>query len=196
MLIQRSQASSAPCVILQRGGLCTLMRPKPCSSRRGGHNMSPAVAGSYSPRCGATADRMELNPVWALGVKAMTVRIFYGRLSDITAVQHKVCPQKGCCLASTIKAVWEQQELGASCRTSSVIENTYCLFVCAGRFSGICEKWYDSLSCGEILGWKDIFDITHTFWVCWLTDNGTTHNPFVKPHLLIFTLWVLFVLNN
>lgn len=55
---------------------------------------SPAVAGSYGPRCGATADRMELNPVWALRVKAVTMRIFYGELSDISAVHHEVCPQQ------------------------------------------------------------------------------------------------------
>lgn len=46
--------------------------------------------------------------------------------------------------------------------------------VCVGRFSRPCEDWYDSLSCEDILVWRDFFVAkcnlwihytTHTFWV-------------------------------
>lgn len=92
--------SSAACLHLQQGdSVLALMRAKKKRKKRslqqsGGIIMgatSPAVAGSYSPRCGATADRMELNPVWALGVKAVTMGIFYGGLRRHTT---PACPRR------------------------------------------------------------------------------------------------------
>ena len=99
----RSQLSGLPlqpASIFSRGNsVLALMRAKKKRKKRslqqsGGIIMgatSPAVAGSYSPRCGATADRMELNPVWALGVKAVTMGIFYGGLRRHTT---PACPRR------------------------------------------------------------------------------------------------------
>lgn len=83
--------------IFRRGGFCISFDESKTLQQSGGIIMgatSHAVAGSYSPRCVATADRMELNPVWALRVEAVTMRNFYGGLSDITAAHHEVCPQQ------------------------------------------------------------------------------------------------------
>lgn len=99
------------------GEFCTVLRAQPCNSQ-GEHYMSSTVAGGHRLRCGATADRMELNPVWALGVKGMTVGIFYRRLSDITALHHKVCPQKS--MASTIKRSVQAARIGG------VLQNICC----------------------------------------------------------------------
>lgn len=70
---------------------------------------SPAVAGSYSPRCGAAADRMELNPVWALRVKAVTMRNFYGGFAHITAVHHAARPQQ-----SALHSINYQRSMGVA----------------------------------------------------------------------------------
>lgn len=62
-----------------RDRLLASTRAEPCSSTGGVHHYGSHVC-CRSPvatalRCGATADRMELNPVWAARVKAVTVRI-------------------------------------------------------------------------------------------------------------------------
>lgn len=179
----QSECSGLLCTLSHShpGEFCAVLRAQPSNSQ-GMHYMSPTVAGSHRLCCGATADRMELNPVWALGVKGMTMGIFYRRLSDITALHHKVCPQKS--LASTIKRsvraarIWG--ELQNICCKNVLNNWEYVLPFCACRkvLWDLAELIWQLVSWGKF-GLERHF-LTDMLWAWWLTDNSTTRNPFCK----------------
>lgn len=95
-------------------------------------------------------------------------------------------------MASATKGVLELWEFGGKCRTSSVEnvlnypEYSSPFGVCVGRFSCTCEDWYDSLSCEDILVWRDIFFIYFFFVAkCNLWIHYIAHTFLVSASCLI-----------